>query len=636
VIPAPGGGGFYFSNYYDGAFGNCTKLTNVVLSTNLTSVGIGAFLNCSNLTSVTLPAGVTSLGNQAFVGCSRLTNITFLGNAPSLGDPVNVFNGSPVTNYYYYPATGWGTTYGGKPAVALGIPFTYTLTNGVVTITGYTGAIGAKITLDVINGYPIVAVGTNALANSSLTSVLVPPTLTNISTAAFAGCSNLTNMMFIGNAPTLGSGAFSNDNALTVYYYSDTAGWGATYGGRPTVAVLPYTCTTNNNAITITGHLGAGIAWTVPASINGYPVTTIGDYAFADGTLTNISIPNSVTYIGNHAFHGCSSLTRVVLPTNLTGIGQYAFFDSLPGANVSIPNSMTSIGEYAFSYCRMSSVSIPNSVTNIADFAFNYCSLGSVTIPGSVKKIGYRSFKLCGLTTAVLQEGVTIIGDEAFSYCEGLTTVSLPDSVTQIGLEAFSNTGLSSVSIPKGVTEISASAFYATAITRLVIPTNVIAIGAGAFSECYALTEVVLPGTVTFLGEQAFFNCPSLTNVIFLGNAPGTETSWFGNNGVPFTVSFYYCAWGWSTNAPDYAAYLFQAGVGLVELKWTPLMRGARVQGGTFSFNFINTNNLPVVVETSGNLVDWQPMWTNSLIASSTNFVDPGWTNYSRRFYRTR
>ena len=644
VHPAPGGGGFYFEYYYDGAFGNCTNLTNVVLSTNLTSISAGAFVNCSNLTSITIPAKVTYLGIEAFYGCAKLTNATFLGNAPSagnssasFGDPVYVFGSAPVTNYYYYPATGWGTNYAGKPAVELGLPFTYTVGNGVATITSYIGTNGGTTIVDVINGYPVVAIGASAFANSSVTSVMISPSLTNIANSAFFNCSGLTNIMFIGNAPTLGSGVFNKDTSLTVYYYSDASGWGATYGGCPAVGLIPYTYTTNNNAITITGHLGVGVALTVPAIINGYPVATIGDYAFANGSLTNISIANSVTTLGNHAFDGCSSLASITLSTNLTGIGQYAFSGSLPGASVTLPGSMTTIGDYAFASCGLSSVTIPNSVTNIGDFAFSPSGLASATIPGSVKKIGYGAYKFCGgMTSLVMSNGVTTISDEAFHQCESLTSVSIPDSVTYLGMLAFANTGLTSLSLPKGITQISIEAFEGTAITRLVIPTNITSIEASAFSGCYNLTEVVLPRSVTFLGEQAFADCQSLTNVTFLGNAPGELSSWLGNNGNPFTVNYYYGASGWGTNYPDFGWLISEYGATLVELKWSPPIHGTAVQGGNFGFNFVNTNSLPVVVEASANLVDWQPVWTNALVGYSTNFVDGQWKNYPNRFYRTR
>jgi len=127
------------------------------------------------------------------------------------------------------------------------------------------------------------------------------------------------------------------------------------------------TFTTNNGAITITGYnTAAGLNVVIPAMTNGYHVTSIGDYAFENSGLTNVTIPNSVTNIGTNAFYHCTSL-----------------------ASVTIPNSVTNIGTYAFYYCTsLTSVTIPNSVTNIGDSAFAFCGLTSVTILYGVASVG--------------------------------------------------------------------------------------------------------------------------------------------------------------------------------------------------------------------------------------------------------
>src|SRR5690242_2749344 len=90
----------------------------------------------------------------------------------------------------------------------------------------------------------------------------------------------------------------------------------------PALVQAQLTYTTNNGAITITGYFtAAGLDVVIPASIDGYPVTSIGDGAFQGSSLTSVTIPNSVTNIGDNAFSECTGLTSVTIPNSVTSIG---------------------------------------------------------------------------------------------------------------------------------------------------------------------------------------------------------------------------------------------------------------------------------------------------------------------------
>ena len=290
-------------------------------------------------------------------------------------------------------------------------------------------------------------------------------------------------------------------------------------------------------------------------------VTSIGEWAFEYCSgLTSVTIPNSVTSIGDYAFRGCSGLTSVTIGNSVTSIGDWAFGYCSALTSVTIPNSVTSIGSSAFNGCSgLTSVTIPNSVTSIGDYAFLSCSaLTSVTIPNSVTSIGEWAFGSCsGLTSVTIGSSVTSIGYAAFASCPSLTSIIvengnaiydsrnncnaiiltelnilvsgcqntiIPNSVTSIGSYAFYKcSGLTSVTIPNSVTSIGDDAFYyCSGLTSVTIGNSVTSIGNYAFDGCSGLTSVTIGNSVTSIGYGAFYGCSALTSVTCLGETPAT------------------------------------------------------------------------------------------------------------------
>ena len=280
------------------------------------------------------------------------------------------------------------------------------------------------------------------------------------------------------------------------------------------------------------------ISVTIPNS-----VTSIGEAAFADCSgLTSITIPNSVTSIGNYAFDYCKGLTSVVWNAencanapfyNISSqITSFTFGDSvkhIPASlccsmgkltSITIPNSVTSIGDYAFSGCSgLTSITIPNSVTSIGYQAFRGCSgLTSITIPNSVTSIGNQAFCYCeGLISVTIPNSVTSIGEAAFADCSGLTSITIPNSVTSIGYQAFRGCkSLTSITLGNSVTSIGERAFEGCkSLTSVTIPNSVTSIGDYAVAWCSGLTSVTIPNSVTSIGEWAFCKCSGLTKPVY-------------------------------------------------------------------------------------------------------------------------
>ena len=431
-----------------GAFNGCNGVRSIEIPDSVTSIGENTFKNCSSLEHVEFGSGLTSIEKSAFYGCEKLKHVTFKGNAPRVTgrSGSSLFPSSCIIEVNGN-STGWDDDGDGKWN---GLTLKY---SGTVTFNANGGT--GNMTRTVVSG---TTIGT-----------LPTPTRDGY---AFAG------WWTTKSGGTLVTGQTIIRGNVTFY-----AHWA--------------------RICVVAGHLFEvefnGPTITIPDGVTSietsYPSDYFGprgysDFAYRSG-LTSVVIPDSVKYIEDHAFSGCSDLESVKLGNGLTSIEPGLFSGCRSLTSITIPNSVKSIGDDAFWHCSgLTSVTIGNGVTSIGDFAFYVCSgLTNVTIPDGVTSIGDYAFSCCsGLTSVTIPDGVTSIGRSAFSSCSGLTSVTIPSSVKHIGFGAFGYcNGLTSVR------------FNGNAPTFDDNPLNISGAGAFYFSSLESLescTILVRPGSV--------------------------------------------------------------------------------------------------------------------------------------------
>ena len=255
-----------------------------------------------------------------------------------------------------------------------------------------------------------------------------------------------------------------------------------------------------------------------------YKVIGIADQAFMNcNSLTSVSIPNSIRFIGNSAFYYCNSLTSVIIPNSVESLGNYAFFYCENLTTAIIGNGVSVIKESTFFKCyALSNLTIGNSVTSIGSMAFFSCtSLDHVTIPNSVNRIDSEAFESCtALAKVTLGNSLASIGQGAFRECTSLTDINFPNSLTTIGSNAFSQTKITSLALPNSLKEVWDNAFSeCTSLTSLSIPANIKEVRCYAFLDCVNLETIrsyVINPDDAYFESYCFMGVPQSTCVVYV------------------------------------------------------------------------------------------------------------------------
>jgi len=417
------------------AFNGYTALTNVKLPSTLLAIGDSAFNGCTALKSLTLPSGILEVGDNTFEGCTNLASITLPDSIISLG------------NKCFKDCA--------KLKIA-GIP------SKIQNIGEYCFS------------------GCTNLA----TSIVLPDTLNDVGREAFQNVTSITDVTMPCDGEFLSRSMFDcydENNSYNSYF---------------------------NNIVNIT--LTPGKTGIVADSPDTRLDKSSTSSSFSSGRYPNLNklvLSEGITAIGNGSFCGaCES--EVSLPSTLTSIGDYAFQENDSLTTISIPNKVTSIGKYAFNNCdALTTADLGSGVKSIDSYAFAYCAaLTDMTFPESVKELGEGT--LC--------------------FCTSLVSLKLPSALETIPAEMCEGcTLLSEVTMPKALTTIENGAFEdCSSLPEIVIPNKVKTVGQYAFDGCTSLKEIIFPKSVTFIGGGSSFYGDEGTTITVLNPECEIEYNW--------------------------------------------------------------------------------------------------------------
>ncbi|MDD3162074.1 MAG: leucine-rich repeat domain-containing protein [Bacteroidales bacterium] len=444
-----------------GAFYECHALNAVNIPSEVTEIEQSVFYECQSLTSLAIPQGVTSIGPYAFYGCSSLTSLIIPQGVTSIA----------------YEAFAFCT--------------------GLVSMTIPSGV---KL-IDEDLFYEC----------SGLTSVSIPDSVTSIGSYAFSGCKALTSIELPDSLTTIGEYAFFECKSLNSIFIPAS------------VTYIGVDAFTDCKALIKFGVAEDNIFF---SSVSGVLFSKNKDtlLVYPNAKATMYDIPDGTKAIKNEAFVRCVNLATVSLPATLTSVGDFAFSgcDALTQFVVANENSFFStVDGVLFSKNEDTLRAYPNAK------ATNY------DIPTGTTAIGKTAFcEMNSLTAVHIPSTVVWIGEGAFAYSKLLSSVNLPSGITSLEVATFFDcSGLKEMVIPSSVTLIGGLSFYGcSSLASIDIPEGVTTIMYGALYECSALTSLVIPASVDSIEEAAFYDCMGLKEVHVRRMEPVTVDEYlFGN-----------------------------------------------------------------------------------------------------------
>lgn len=454
------------------------QLTAVTVPGGVTTIGGSAFRD-NVIESVSLPNSVTSIGAWAFY-INKLTEIDIPDNLTGLSSAV--FRSNKLTDVVL-PAgitTIGSYAFENNPISSINIP------HGVTSIGGLAFSGGNLTEIELPD--TLTFIGERAFRYNDFTTITIPSSVNHMDWGVFYGNYNLQEAIFEGDVADIANDTFQFSSSLQIITYD-----GVQYptSGQVTDNEVCFKFNATNGTITGIDRVNLNIIKdqgesclsrdiSIPASIGGVAVTSIGSYSLYNQDLNSVVLPSSLLSIGDNAFYS-NELTHIHLGSDVQSIGANAFaYNQL--TSVDIPDAVSSIGATAFGYNQLTSFEWPSGLDSMPDYVFRNNQLTTVAIPNNVTSIGTGAFWFNNITSLQLHGGISYIGNSAFRDNE-LQTLVIPEGITSTGMLAFARNYLEEVSLPQTLQTIGEGAFQLNSIAEIVLPSSVSVMEHSAFSH---------------------------------------------------------------------------------------------------------------------------------------------------------